>query len=190
MRIPKSEVPAGQSGVWAVVKFTVDEAGAKFHNLRASMSPGGRGISAGDYTSLRRNGKVIMSDTPAEIRDHEYFVMQASGDVLINGLGLGVCSAAVMQKAEVESVTVIEQSSDVIALVKPWLKDPDGKLTVIEDDAFSYKPPIGRRYNAVWHDIWDDICADNLRGMTALHRRYGRRTDWQGSWCKALCQRQ
>ena len=32
------------------------------------------------------------------------------------------------------------------------------------------------------HDIWDDICLDNLETMATLHRKYGRRCDWQGSW--------
>jgi hypothetical protein len=36
----------------------------------------------------------------------------------------------------------------------------------------------------VWHDIWLDLCTDNLEGMGKLHRKYGRRTDWQGSWEK------
>jgi hypothetical protein len=33
----------------------------------------------------------------------------------------------------------------------------------------------GKRYDMVWHDIWDDICSDNLEGMAKLHRKYGDR---------------
>lgn len=42
----------------------------------------------------------------------------------------------------------------------------------------------------VWHDVWDYIDANNLTQMHALHRKYGRRADWQGSWCRDQCERQ
>jgi hypothetical protein len=45
-----------------------------------------------------------------------------------------------------------------------------------------YRPDAGARFGAIWHDIWDSICEDNLDQMKTLHRRYGRRCDWQGSW--------
>jgi hypothetical protein len=87
---------------------------------------------------------------------------------------------------QVTHVTVIEKSPDVIKLVGPSFADP--RVTIIEADAYTYQPPKGIRYNAVWHDIWDNICGDNTEGMGKLHRKYGRRTDWQDSWCKAECQ--
>jgi hypothetical protein len=55
--------------------------------------------------------------------------------------------------------------------------------------AFEWKPPKGVRYDAAWHDVWDDICTDNLVGMRKLHRKYGKRCGWQGSWCRGECER-
>ena len=68
----KVDIPEGQSGDWKVEKFTVSEEEAKLNNLRAafSFSDRGREIEPGEYTRLRRNGVVVLSDTPAEIRDH------------------------------------------------------------------------------------------------------------------------
>lgn len=131
-----------------------------------------------------------MTDTPAEIRDLYPLRRMATGQVLINGLGLGVAVEMCLSKPEVEHVTVIEISQEVIQLVGSYLKLIHGdRLTVIHADAFEYKHPKGVRYNAVWHDIWDSICADNLPEMHRLHRKYGRRTDWQGSWCRYECER-
>lgn len=31
--------------------------------------------------------------------------------------------------------------------------------------------------DAVWHDVWDELCTDNLPQMHRLHRR----SDWRGS---------
>ena len=52
----KVDVPEGVSGDWAVKKFTVSDADASFHNLRASFHSG-RVIDVGEYIKLTRNGK-------------------------------------------------------------------------------------------------------------------------------------
>lgn len=184
--IEKSTLPEGTRGDWAIKRFTVSEETAKFERMRAVFK-GGRGVPAGTYTSLTRRGAVIMSDTPDEMRDHWEPVHRASGHVLINGLGLGMVLAAVLKKPEVTGVTVVEISADVVALVGPHFQDP--RVEIVTADAFDYMPPVGARYGAVWHDIWDHITADNLPEMTRLRRKYGRRAFWQGCWAEDLCRR-
>lgn len=187
--IPQVTIPEGQSGDWRVERFIISEADARFANIRASMKRGARYVQAGSYTRLMRGSTVVMSDTPAEMRDHTYAVRAAKNTVLINGLGIGMVLNACLIKPEVERVLVVEKSADVIALVAPHYRSLFGdRFEVVEADALSYTPPKKQRFGAVWHDIWDYICADNLPQMTTLHRRYGKRTDWQGSWCRELCQ--
>ncbi len=183
----KSKVPAGVRGPWCVEKFTVSAEDEKGERMRAmfSASSGGRFVPAGEYTRLMRGMSVIMSDTPDEIRDFDYFVRQATGTVLINGLGLGLVVQAMLEKPTITEITVIEIDNQVIKLVLPHLADP--RLTVYEANALDWKPPKGKRWNYVWHDIWDGICSDNLPEMARLHRKYARRCDHQASWCKAQC---
>lgn len=190
MLIPKVTVPEGASGRWAVQRFTVSREDAQWANLRATIGgERGRGISPGDYTRLVHGATVVMSDVPAEMRDHVDAVLNAKGDCLVNGLGLGMVVQAMLFKDGVNTVTVIERSPDVIKLVAPHYQERFGnRFMVIESDALQYTPPRGKKFGAVWHDIWDYICADNLDNMKTLHRRYGRRTEWQGSWCRAECQ--
>jgi len=185
------DVPEGTNGVWSVERFTVSKAAADLERLR-SLFGGGRGVPEGDYTRLVRSGTLVMSDTPDEIRDHISFMHRATGDVLINGLGLGVALNFILQKDDVKHVTVIEHAPEVVALVGAhWLaRHGANRLEIIQADAFTWKPPKGVRYTAVWHDIWDDICTDNLPEMHKLHRRYGRRCDWQGSWCREMLEYQ
>lgn len=181
------DVPDGKSGIWSVESFTVSEDAAKFERMRSIFS-GGRGVPAGNYKRLSRSGSCIMSNTPDEIIDLCPFYRTAKGNILINALGLGVALKMILQKPEVISVTVIEKSQDVINLCAPTYLE-DKRVTIIYDDAFTYKPPKNVFYDCVWHDIWDDICSDNLKEMEKLHRRYARRSDWQGSWCKEQRQR-
>lgn len=188
------DIPDGTSGEWSVTSFTVtpdDEASQRIRSFNPSSH--GRWVPAGTYKSINRSGRVIMSNTPNEIRDLITFKGHAIGNVLINGLGLGVALRMVLDKKDhegnlvVKHVTVIEKSKDVIKLVAPWFeKNYQGRVTIVECDAFEYKPNKNDRYDAVWHDIWDDICTDNLDGMKKLVRKYCRKATWQGCWCREL----
>jgi hypothetical protein len=184
-------VPDGRSGPWAVETMVLTEADVAISNIRAAFKPGCRTCSPGTYKRLRRDGETIMSNTPAEISDHMSFIWRCErvgGNILINGLGLGVALSKILEFENINSVTVVEKSEDVISLVGPSFAN-DQRVEIIHADAFEWKPPRGKRYTAVWHDIWDNICADNLPEMTKLHRKHGRRCDWQGSWAKDLCRR-
>jgi hypothetical protein len=181
-------VPDGVSGIYKIETFTVTEEQASHESMRSIFSSTSRPIGPGTYKRLMRGRTVMMSNTPMEIRDHIGFINKACGDVLINGLGLGMCLTAILKKPEVQTVTVIELSQDVINLVGPTFGND--RVSIIQADAMTYKAPKGKRYNAVWHDIWDYITPDNLSQMGKLHLKYGGRCDWQGSWGKELCQRQ
>ncbi len=184
----------GQVGDYCVETFVVSIDEATAYNLRASFRDR-RYITAGTYKRLVRVSNsgidsrlTIMSNTPSEISDHTRFIFKAvnSEVVLINGLGLGVALTKILKSTTVKKITVVEISEDVINLVGPTFTG-DPRVEIIHADAMEYKPPRGSKYDVVWHDIWDDICGDNLEQMKILHRRYGRRTTWQGSWCRDEC---
>ena len=186
----KIEIPNKQSGPWKTETLTATKEHERIGLLRAMFSESGRYVPAGTYKRLTRDNDVIMSSTPDEVRDHLFFVSKAHGDVLINGLGLGLALKMILDKKEhgpvVKTVTVIEKSEDVIKLVAPtYLKDK--RVTIIQADAFTYKPK--QRFNVVWHDIWDAISVANLPEMHRLHRKYGSKCDWQGSWCRKWCEK-
>jgi len=173
-------------GSWEVSRFSVTESEARLSRL----SLGRRAVHAGDYTRLTCKGEVIMSDTPAEMRDHSCAVRMAKGHVLINGLGIGMVLLNCMLKEEVERATVVELSQDVIDLVAPTYKAMFGeRIEIVHADAMTYAPPKNFKYGAVWHDIWPTISADNYPDMKYLHRRYGRRCEWQWSWCREEVER-
>lgn len=189
-----SFIPDGKSGNWEISTFTVEK-----NDLSQSISlwKYGRSVPGGTYKRLVRkdeqyshrvNDTVVMSNTPDEIRDFIPFVNQAKGVILINGLGLGCLVKKLLEKDEVTELIVIEKSEDVINLVKPYFND--NRLTIINADAFEYTPPKGKKYDYIWHDIWDYICGDNLAEMNKLHKKYyGKVNGFQDSWAKLACQR-
>lgn len=180
------DVPEGNSGDWTVSRFSPLPTSRDLHNFRHPL----RTIGDGPYTKLSHRCSVVMSDTPAEIRDLWPLRLHLKGRVLLNGLGLGVALQGALEHRDVDFVTVVEISVDVISLVgEHYQQRYGGRLTIIEADAMTWKPPTGVRFDAVWHDIWPDICGDYWPGMQVLHRRYGRRCDWQGSWSREAIRR-
>lgn len=183
----KINVPDGISGKYKVETFKVSKKDERFQKMRI-FSNRGRYVPVGSYKRLIRDETIIMSNTPDEIKDFMRFVHEAKGLILINGLGLGVLLKAILLKKEVKEITVIEKSKDVIKLIAPtYLKDK--RVNIINADCFEWIPPKGKKYDCVWHDIWDNICEDNLIEMSKLHRKFGRKTFYQDSWCKYECQR-
>lgn len=182
-------IPEAKLNNWEITHFEISEEDADFYNLRQAISGQGRNVVAGKFMKLVRNERTtVMSDTPTELIEFSYFAHTAIGRILINGLGLGLVVNALLKKGSVESITVIEKEADVISLVSPHFNDE--RLTIIHADAFLYQPAQGKKYDYVWHDIWDGICSDNLKEMTKLKRKYGRRTvEYQGCWCEYECRR-
>lgn len=186
--ICRVDVPEGESGHWKVTRFTVSENDIKalYYALH------GRPVPPGTYTRLIRKGDFdpMMSDTPAEIRDHIFPLINAKhrgGRVLLNGLGLGVVLKGLLSYENVTHIDVVELEPDVIKLVAPSYQDP--RVAIHQANAYDIQWPKSTRWTVVWHDIWPSLCSDNLDGMTKLHRKYGRMCDWQGSWGKYECQR-
>ncbi len=181
--IPKvSWLTPSRSGNWAVEQFEVSKEESDLTRLRAMLK--GRGfVPSGTYTKLTHNDQIVMSDTPDELRDHNQAVRLAQGRVLIAGLGLGIVLNAMLQKANVEHVTVIEIDRDVISLV--WPAFDTTRATILEADIFTWKPPRGQIFDVAWFDVWPNLRSDYPAQMTRLKRRFARRVNrWKGCWCE------
>lgn len=166
----------GRHGSAELVKYTA----SALDSFRGAMH--GANIRAGDTTiQLLVNGRLWMSDTSDEYRDHIRAIREATGRVLIHGLGLGCYLSAILTKPEVTHVDVVELSADVLALVGPYFAG-DPRVNLIHGDCFKVKWPAKTRWDCVWHDIWADKCTDDLAEHSKLLRSFGKRAKWQGCW--------
>lgn len=176
-------IPEGELDGVKVQRFTVTEADYK----RTIWGYPGRSCPPGTYTKLVIDGELWMSDTPAEYYDHSEAVRRIQKPetkrVLINGLGIGMVVKAAVDSPHVEHIDVVELDKRVIELIGPHYS-ADPRVTIHHADAYTIQWPKGMRWDVVWHDIWVELNTDNLDQMATLHRRYGRRAAWQGSWGK------
>lgn len=175
----RNRLPEGRCGEAEVSYITVTA------DMSARSAARGNYVPPGDYVRLRVGPTYVMSDTPMERRSNLEVVRRAHGRVLIAGLGLGMILGPILRKSEVESVTVVEVSRDVVNLIAPRWADP--KLTVIGGDIWEYSPRLGE-LNTVYFDIWPLRSRDNLPQMAELRRRALCWLDpkdpsgWVGSW--------
>ena len=128
------------------------------------------GIQKEKYARLRINGETMMSETPMEHRTNYNFVRYAHGDVLIGGLGLGMILMAIQDKDDVCSITVLENSDDVIAAVASQLP-LNSKVRILKEDVFTWKPDM--KFDSIYMDIWYYPNEDAYEQMKNLKRKYG-----------------
>lgn len=182
----KLDIPIGESGDWKIDTFTIDKEHAERFNLVCISNRNNRFISEGSYYRLSYKNDVIMSNTPAEISDHEYFIRNANGKVLIAGLEIGMVIQALLNEGNCSKIIVVEKSQDVINLVGEHYRKKG--IEIVHDDIFNYKPT--EHFDYAWFDIWGDICGDNYPQMVKLHRHFrgkiSNMMDWCGYECKKL----
>lgn len=179
-------VPPGEIGKAKVDHVTVSKHDAAFASIR------GERLREGALARLFVDGQLMMSDGAYEHATNWDAVFKAQGDVLIAGLGIGMVLVPMLKNPEVRTVTVLENSSDVIELVAPHIRvhvaEASSKLTVILADVFTWEPPKGKRWDCIYFDIWADICTDNLQEITKLKRCYARKLNrenpkaWMRAW--------
>lgn len=181
----------GKTGSAAIDYVTVSKEAAQLGNMRAAFSPGGSVdmVSPGTYARLVVDGELMMTDTDMERRTNREVLRHAHGDVLIAGLGLGMIVHPMLANPAVRSVTVLESSADVIALIAPSFANQP-KLIVVHADTFTWKPTRGQLWDVIYFDIWPTVSEDNLSEMATLARRFARRLNrvnsraWMGAWRK------
>ena len=113
------------------------------------------------FPAILENGIEWMTVTPNEIETMRTPIESSSGKVLTLGLGLGYFAFRVSEKAEVESVTVVERDKDVIELFHEFIlpQFPHAhKIEIVQADALEFMkaPDIASRFDYIFADLWHD----------------------------------
>lgn len=113
------------------------------------------------FPAILENGNEWMTLTPVDLDTCEEAIDAARGKVVTFGLGLGYFAYMAAQKDEVESVTVVELSEDVIRLfesyILPQMKNRH-KIRIVKSDAFEYAERVmpRERFDVAFVDTWRD----------------------------------
>ena len=111
------------------------------------------------FPTIAEKDEVWMAITPTEIITMQKEINKAHGKVLTLGCGLGYFAYMAAIKDNVESVTIVEKSPEVISLFKKYILPQFGKLkdkvSIIESDAIEYMQSLEDGvYDYCFADIW------------------------------------
>ena len=186
-------IPESNVGDYRVENFTISKEEAELYSTMATYNRDylGRMLRAGKFCRLMCKSEVLMSDTDAERSTNYEVIRAAHGEVLIAGLGLGLIVIPICRKKEVQKITVVEVSEEVISLVEPHLRkflggDAD-KLEIVHSDIHEFK--TSKKYNVIYFDIWNNISGDEYPETKTLHKLFSKYlirdgTQFMDSWMR------
>ena len=127
------------------------------------------------FPAILEDGNEWMTLTPVDLDTCEEAIKEARGKVVTFGLGLGYYAYMVSEKEEVESVTVVELSPDVIRLfekhILPQMPNRH-KIKIVNADAFEYAERVmpSEGFDLAFVDTWRDASdgAPMYKKMKAL----------------------
>jgi hypothetical protein len=162
-------IPEGTSGDFSIQKITTNHIG-------------GRDEPQDTYTVLYKDGiENIMQDTAHEYDEHQPLWDNATGDVLIGGLGIGFVNQKLIDNPNVTSVTIVEKHQEVIDLV--WNSCPkDGIITLVHDDIETWNPT--QNFDCGWFDTWlsDHDTMTKEEYDIFITEKYTTHCNWIGIW--------
>ena len=114
-----------------------------------------------DFPAVLEDGNEWMTLTPVDLDTSDDAIERAHGKVVTFGLGLGYYTYMVSEKDNVDSITVVEKSKDVIALfeeyILPQFSHPE-KVRIVNADAFLYaeNEMPNEKFDVAFVDTWRD----------------------------------
>ena len=113
------------------------------------------------FPAVLEGGREWMTLMPNETVTTKPAIALSHGKVLTYGLGLGYFAYMASEKDDVDSVTVVELSRDVISLfedhILPQFPHRE-KIKIVNSDAFEYSKNTapGEKFDFVFADFWHD----------------------------------
>tara|TARA_Y100000004_G_scaffold196814_1_gene268211 strand:- start:48 stop:554 length:507 start_codon:yes stop_codon:yes gene_type:complete len=159
------DVPEAVNGNFEIKKVTADTIVTKPEPLDT-------------YTILYKDGTEIMQDTTHEYKEHQPLWDNATGDVLIGGLGIGFVNQKLMDNPNVTSVTIVEKYQEVIDLVWPYCPK-DETFTLVHSDIKTWNPT--QNFDCGWFDTWL-LPEDHQTHMGYLINKYKPYCGWIDYW--------
>jgi len=172
-------IPDGSSGEYSIRRFSypaghVFELAHLEHRILGRQESGKVSWPHATYWhELNQGGVRWMLDTPHEQAQHYKSLHGFRGDVLVAGLGIGFAASVLAMRPEVNSVTVVEVSKDVIRLVAPHVREPH-KIKVVNNDAMAFLRDQKCHFDFAFFDIWINQTAEVLTDVVCPLRELAR----------------
>jgi len=136
----------------------------------------------GELSLIKKSLGSIMKDSILEYQTHKWLWENATGDILVAGLGIGFLNKELIDNHTFDSVTIIENSQEVIDMVWPYCAK-DSRFTLIKEDIETWNIPEDSHWDIGWFDSW---IGDNVLSYdgykAAMKYKYESHCDKIGFW--------
>ena len=136
--------------------------------------------------------EIVMSSSKMEQKTNEKVIEKANGKILIAGLGLGMILFQLQEMKNVEKITVVEKSLELISFIKMIVGDKlSEKINIVNSDIFKYE--TDEKFDLIYFDIWNNVCGDNWEDMIELKMKFKKnisskpKRDYIFSWRERDC---
>ncbi len=136
--------------------------------------------------------KAWMTDSAEERCMMFAAAKEASGDVFVGGLGLGIYPQMVLNlKRPINSITIIENNPVIIDIIKESWVDTETRtnISIIEADIEDYLQNSDRLYDTIFLDTWEDAdsrCLANVNYLIDLAMNISKDSSRIRCWGYAL----
>lgn len=150
----KISLPDNTIGDWCIHNYS-----CSLMDIFNHFSPGTSKSHIGDedfleYTVLsHKDFGLVMVDSHKEFKEHELLWNNAKGNILIGGLGVGMVNEKLINMPNINSITIVEKSEEVIELVWPYCKK-DERFTLVQADIDAWSVPSNSYWDYAWFDTW------------------------------------
>jgi len=132
-----------------------------------------------DYTFVLKKistDEIIMTDDEIELLSNKWFLDNASGDILILGLGFGLIVFPLLKDDTIKSITIIEREQDIIDYVGDKIKNLDikNKVQIKNGNAYDYHKNESEhgKYDYVYIDFWHKLDKSAIADMKEMLTTY------------------
>lgn len=167
------------------------------------------GLIPSDYIVLysKKRCCVVMSDTPMERYTNQSIMYNATGNICMLELGIGMTIFGMLEeqakrcfdyedgtdeenRLPLKSITIIEKDAKLIELIEPLIRNnfifqhSGIKLEIINADAYEYPKTYNRHFDIVYADIWDEYhgYSDEAEVFDELEELYSPLCDSFDGW--------
>lgn len=109
------------------------------------------------YLALLEKHQIWMAIIPHEINTMNHAIQEASGNVIVLGLGLGYFPFMISLKPEVKSIVIVENNQTIIDIFKELILDKfpnKNKVKLVKGDAFTYLQKHHHEFDYGFFDIY------------------------------------
>jgi hypothetical protein len=113
-----------------------------------------------NFKMMKNGDEPVMDTSDFEVLTNKYFLDNATGDIMVFGLGMGFIIFPLLDDPSITSIKIVEYDQEVIDYVGNIIKyrDINNKVTIVLGDVKTYyQNNTNEFYDFIYIDYWGEL---------------------------------